>query len=172
MFCTNCGKPVAPETRFCTHCGTDQTALPAAAPPQPFHAQVASSAAPAVAMHTPTPLPTAALSSGRGVTPAIWAVVGTLAVAILGGLGYWGWSNKVAGEETANKLTAVEEQRRLAAEQASAASNQAAEAQQILAAQAAMDKRIEVEEAQARANPQTQPGQAAQSPAPPPPVKR
>lgn len=123
-------------------------------------------------MPAPTPLPAAAPASSRGVTPAIWAVVGTLAVAILGGLGYWGWSNKVAGEETASKLAAVEEQRRLAAEQAGAASSKAAEAQEILAAQAALDKRIEDEEAQARANPQTQPGQAAQSPAPPPPVKR
>lgn len=101
---------------------------------------------------------------GRGGTSALWVGVGALVLALVGGVGYWGWSNKVSGEEAVRKLAsdesvrkateaesarkiADEEQRRLAAEKAT-------EKAEIAAAQALLDKHIAAEEAQAQAGAQ------------------
>lgn len=35
MFCTNCGKPIADGSRFCTMCGAPQSVAVQSAPPQP-----------------------------------------------------------------------------------------------------------------------------------------
>lgn len=173
MFCTNCGKAIKPDTKFCPHCGSGQTAeasppplAPAPAPlPEEAPARVASP--PAMAAHVPR---SAAPSSGG--KPALWAGGVAVVVALVGGVGYWGWSNKVAGDEAAQKLVldeaarkaaadesarklAEEEQRRLAAEKA-------AEAAEIIAAQAKLDQHIAAEEAAVQAN-----VQAAQGPLPP-----
>ena len=73
----------------------------------------------------------------------MWAGVAALVVALVGGVGYWGWSNQVASEDNARKLADVE-QRRIAAERT-------AEATEIAAAKELLDKHIAAEEAQAEA---------------------
>lgn len=172
MFCSSCGKPIAPDTAFCPHCGGCQAvdvqlptmrvtpaaaaaAVQAATMPPPPRAAAAPAMAPAMAM------PAAAAAAPRGARTAMMAGVAALVVALLGGVGYWGWSNKVSGEETARQLAAdeaararqaaeegaqrlaAEEQRRLAAEQA-------ARAAEATAAQALLDRHIAAEEAQAQ----------------------
>ncbi len=73
----------------------------------------------------------------------MWAGAAALVVALVGGAGYWGWSNKGASEDDAGKLADVE-QRRIAAEKT-------AEAAEIAAAKELLDKHIAAEEAQAEA---------------------
>lgn len=165
MFCTNCGKVIEPDIKFCPHCGTFQTPessvspspMPAAtpAPATPPRFEPSFGTAPAMAMPT-----TAAPARAGGSQAVLWAGVGTLVLALAGGVGYWGWSNKVASEEAVRKLAsdeqarkavdtesarkiADEEQRRLVAQRA-------AESAQINAAQAALDRHIAAEEAQAQ----------------------
>ena len=124
MFCTNCGKAIKPDTKFCTHCGAHQTDEPT----QPTMAVPASG------------LPKA---SPSGSKRAKWAGVAALVVALVGGAGYWGWSNKGVSEDDARKLADIE-QRRIAAERT-------AEAAEIAAAKELLDKHIAAEEAQAEA---------------------
>ena len=124
MFCTNCGKAIVPDTKFCTHCGahqTDESTQPTMAVP--------ASGLPKV--------------SPSGSTRAMWAGVAALVMALVGGVGYWAWSNKGASEDGATKLADVE-QRRIAAERT-------AEAAEIAAANELLDKHIAAEEAQAEA---------------------
>lgn len=169
MFCMNCGKAIKPDTKFCPHCGTLQVTE---SPPQssPLPPTMPSSAAPkgiepVFGPPGAGPLPMAAIQPpGRGGTSALWVGVGALVLALVGGVGYWGWSNKVSGEEAVRKLAsdesvrkateaesarkiADEEQRRLAAEKA-------AEKAEIATAQALLDKHIAAEEAQAQAGAQ------------------
>lgn len=99
--------------------------------------------------------------------PAVWAAGAAVLVALLGGVGYWGYGNKMAGDEAVSKLAAdalarkaadeetarrlsSEEQRRLAAEKV-------AQVAENTAAQALLDKHIAAEEAQAQATVQGQP---------------
>ena len=99
----------------------------------------------------------------RSVTPAgarrkplVWAGVATF-ILVLGGVGFWGWTNKAANDETARKLAEVSEvSQRRAAEAAAAdarrvAAENMAERAEIAAAQAALNKRITDEENLAKA---------------------
>ena len=76
---------------------------------------------------------------------------------LLGGLGYWGWTNKLANDETGRRLAALSEvSQRRAAEASSvearrATAEDAAEYAEIAAAQAALSKRIVEEENLAKA---------------------
>ncbi|MBL0352832.1 MAG: zinc-ribbon domain-containing protein [Candidatus Dechloromonas phosphoritropha] len=125
MFCTNCGKTIAPDAKFCTHCGAHQTAEPS----QPTMAVPASG------------LPTA---SPSGSKRAMWTGAVALAVALVGGVGYWGWSNMEASNEDGARKLSDAEQRRIAAERT-------AEAAEIVVAHELLDKHIAAEEAQAEA---------------------
>lgn len=53
-------------------------------------------------------LPTAPAPAGE---PAISGGVGALVQALVGGVGYWGWSNKVTGDEAVRKLARDQEAR-------------------------------------------------------------
>jgi hypothetical protein len=161
MFCTNCGKSIEPDTRFCPHCGTRQASvfappamegLAAAAPA----AALASTSGPAVSR----PVPVAPAPSG-GVKPAVWAGAVALVLSLVGGVGYWGWSNKVAGEQAAQKVAQEEQARKAALDEATrklddeaqrrVAAEKSAEVAEITAAQAMLDRHIAAEEAQAQA---------------------
>ena len=134
MFCTNCGKAIAPESKFCPECGARQTAgLPLS---QSMPVGALAPAAPA--MTVPAAAPSTSSPAGR---PALWAGAAALVVALVGGVGYWGWSRT---DDQVVRQLADEEQRRVAAERV-------AEAAEITAAQALLDKHIAVEEAEAQA---------------------
>jgi hypothetical protein len=108
-----------------------------------------ATAAPAVAP--------AQLRVGKG---AVWGGVAALVLAVVGGVGYWGWTNKVAGEEATRQLAADEVARKQAAddvaqrlaveEQRRVAAEQAATIAEVAAAQALLDRHIAAEEAQAQ----------------------
>ena len=68
-----------------------------------------------------------------------------LVLATVGGVGYWGWSNKVARDEAVQKLSGDQAARKIAA------AENAAEAAEIKAAQALLAKHIAAEEAEAQA---------------------
>lgn len=167
MFCSNCGKSIQPGTKFCPHCGTlqatDASAQPSPLPPVMLSSAVLNGIEPAFG--TSLAMPMAGIqSAGRGGTSALWAGVGALVLALVGGVGYWGWSNKVAGEETVRKLasdeaarkaTEAESARRIADEkQRRLAAEKTAESAEIGTAQALLDKHIAAEEAQAQAGAQ------------------
>lgn len=169
MFCTNCGKPVEAATKFCPHCGAHQVAeMPPQ--PQPTAPPLPPQQGFAQAFPASPPGSTASSSARAGTSrTGLWAGAAALVLAAVGAVGYWGWSNKVAGEEAAQKVM-VEEQarksasedatRRLAeAEQQRLAAEKAAEAAEITAARALLDKHIAAEEAQAQANQQGGPAQ-------------
>lgn len=111
------------------------------------------------AMAAPGSGPSAPARGGKG---AIWAGVAALVVAIVGGVGYWGYGNKVAGDEAVRKLASDEQARVVAAEDAArklaeeeqrrVAAEKIAAAAEVTAAQALLDKHIAAEEAQAQAN--------------------
>lgn len=147
MFCTNCGKTVEPDTKFCPKCGARQTEKPSSAAPVPPTPPPAVAASPVMAVpqsRSPVPARTGKL--------AAWAAVVTLVVAILGGVGYWGWNNKVARDEAAQKLASDEATRKIAdAEQRRVAAEKAADAAEIKAAQLLLAKHIAAEEAEAQA---------------------
>ncbi len=134
MFCTNCGKAIEPESRFCPDCGARQTAEPPLSPSMP----VGAPAPAAPAMTVPAAASSASSLAGR---PALWAGAAALLVALVGSVGYWGWSRT---DDHVVRQLADEEQRRVAAEKV-------AEAAEITAAQALLDKHIAVEEAEAQA---------------------
>jgi uncharacterized membrane protein YvbJ len=147
MFCTNCGKVVEAETKFCPKCGARQSddPLPSASV-QPSQAPASASAArPQPRAATPAP-------ARRGKT-AIWATIAALLVAIMGGVGYWGWSNKLARDEAVQKLTGDEAVRKLADEEQrrAAAGKTPTETTEIRAAQLALARHIATEEAEAQA---------------------
>ncbi|MBK8115494.1 MAG: zinc ribbon domain-containing protein [Candidatus Accumulibacter sp.] len=135
MFCTNCGKAIEAEVKFCPHCGAAQVppAQPSAPTPSP-------AAPPAATKSGPAAMSSGALPARR---PVLWAGAVALLVALASAAGYWGWSNKGSDDVVVRRL-ADEEQRRVAAEKA-------AETAEITAAQALLDKHIAVEEAQAQA---------------------
>ena len=121
-------------------------------------------AAEAATMRTPVPQ-----SAQRQIPPApaeppgarhklwVWAGASTLAVVLLGGVGYWGWTNKLANDETVRRLAALSEVNQRRAAEASnsgarrATAEDAAEYAEIAAAQAALSKRIIEEENLAKA---------------------
>lgn len=125
MFCTNCGKAVVPDTKFCTYCGAHQTVEPS----QP------TTAVPASGLPKTTP---------PGSRRAMWAGAAALVVALVGGVGYWVWSDREASSADSARKLADAEQRRMAAEKT-------AEAAEIAAAKESLDKHIAVEEARAEA---------------------
>jgi len=125
MFCTNCGKAIRPDTEFCTHCGAHQTVEPS----RPTTAVPASG------------VPKA---TSPGSRRTMWAGAAALVVALLGGAGYWVWSNWEASSADGARQLADAEQRRMAAEKT-------AEAAEIAAAKESLDKHIAVEEARAEA---------------------
>ena len=53
--------------------------------------------------------PALAPPTGARHKPWVWAAASTLAVVLLGGVSYWGWSNKLANDETARKLAQLSE---------------------------------------------------------------
>ncbi|SBT10260.1 conserved hypothetical protein [Candidatus Accumulibacter aalborgensis] len=153
MICTSCAKAIEADVKFCPHCGARQTAdlsSPAAEQPtapdpsEPSEqlAPIAQSDAPAVeasrGLDVPSSPPPAPPPAGKRMASA-GAIA--LVLALASGVGYWGW--RTTSEESARKL-AVEEQRRVAAEKV-------AEAAEITAAQALLDKHIAEEEARAQA---------------------
>ena len=143
MFCTSCGKAIEPKTKFCPECGAKQvdvSSSPASA----------SAISPSPEMSAPSrpALPVAARSGKL----AVWGAIGALVLVMGGGVGYWGWNNKVARDEAAQKLVSDEAARKLAdAEQRRVAAEKAAEAVEIKAAQVLLAKHIAVEEAEAQA---------------------
>jgi hypothetical protein len=50
-----------------------------------------------------------AASTGARHNPWVWAGASALTVVLLGGVGYWGWINKLANDETARKLAQLSE---------------------------------------------------------------
>lgn len=134
MFCTNCGKLIEPESNFCPDCGARQLAGPPLSQSMP----VGAPAPAAPAMTVPV---TAVSASSPAARPALWAGAAALVVAVVGSVGYWGWSRT---DDPVVRQLADEEQRRVAAERV-------AEAAEITAARALLDKHIAVEEAEAQA---------------------
>ncbi len=94
----------------------------------------------------------AAAAPASGGKAALLAGAVVLGLSAAGGLGYWGWSTKMADVEATQKQ-AIEEVARKAAdeEQRRIAAERAVEAAENKAAQAIMDKQIAAEEAQALA---------------------
>jgi hypothetical protein len=144
MFCTSCGKAIEPKTKFCPECGAKQvdvSSSPASA----------SAISPSPEMSAPSrpALPVAARSGKL----AVWGAIGALVLVMGGGVGYWGWNNKVARDEAAaQKLVSDEAAGKLAdAEQRRVAAEKTAEAVEIKAAQVLLAKHIAVEEAEAQA---------------------
>lgn len=95
-------------------------------------------------------------AKGTGNTVAVAAVAA--GVVILGGMGYWAWSQHAAKEEAAQKVSAqaapasgTAPARATPASQPAASGEDAAERAEIVAAQAALAKHIMEEEAQAKA---------------------
>lgn len=174
MFCTNCGKSIQPGTKFCPHCGALQTpeslVQPSPLPPVMPLAKALKGLEPSFdPSPTPIPMPMAGVAiPGRGGTSALWVGVGALVLALVGGVGYWAWSNKVAGEEAVRKLASDESARKVAEgesarkiadeEQRRRAAENTADSAEIAAAQALLDKHIAAEEAQAQAGAQGLPG--------------
>ena len=157
MFCTNCGKSITPDAKFCTLCGALQTTAAQVAVPAPAPAPASAPApgfqgyaAPLENRPSAHPANAARPAPTRTITPVIWAVAGALLVASLGGLAYWGWSNKVAAEQAASKLAATREQGRVADESSNQTGPQSSDPSDVAAAQQALDRRIEAEEAQAQ----------------------
>jgi len=138
MFCTNCGKAIEAEVKFCPHCGAAQ--VPSAQSTAPTPSPTAATAATAATQSGPAAGSSGALPARK---PVLWAGAVALLVALASAAGYWGWSNKGSDDVVVRRL-ADEEQRRVAAEKA-------AETAEITAAQALLDKHIAVEEAQAQA---------------------
>jgi hypothetical protein len=148
MFCTNCGNSLEQETRFCPKCGTPQRAKAPAAPQYGFPAQ---------AMPPVTAISAPGAGAGKSGKTALWAGAAVLVLGLVGGTGYWGWTNKVAGDEVARKLAADDQALRAAADdtkrklaeaqQQRADAERVAEAAEITAAQALLDKHIAAEEA-------------------------
>jgi hypothetical protein len=167
----NCGKAIKPDTKFCPHCGTLQnaeassSALPPSTPVAPIRIEPAFGTPPAMPFPATGSPPVAPLNKS-----VVWAGVGALVLALVGGVGYWGWSNKLAGEDVVRKLASDEEARKVAVadsarklseeEQRRLAAEKAVQAAEIAAAQAVLDKHIAAEEAQAQA------GTAAAKPKP------
>ena len=133
MYCTNCGDAVEPNAAFCSKCGARQADQPSSAAPVP------SAPAPAIPPSSNSSVPARA---GRS---AILVAVVALVLATVGGVGYWGWSNKVARDEAVQKLSGDQAARKIAA------AENAAEAAEIKAAQALLAKHIAAEEAEAQA---------------------
>lgn len=75
---------------------------------------------------------------------ALWAGAVALVLAMVGGVGYWGWNNKVASDGVIHKMANDEASRKVAD----------AEAAEIKAAQVLLEKHIAAEEAQAQVNAQ------------------
>jgi uncharacterized protein HemX len=75
---------------------------------------------------------------------AAWTAVVVTVVAILGGVGYWGWNNKVARDEAVQKMASDEAARKVADEQ------QRRLAAEIKTAQLMLAKHITAEEAEAQ----------------------
>lgn len=159
MHCTNCGKEINREAAFCKHCGARQHPPPST-PPTPT-TEVETNAASLLLQ----------ARVGTHHKTWIWAgAVGVLLALVGGGIGFWGWTNKLASDEAMRRLAddiqrraaaeeekrrsaAEEEKRRSAAEEEKrrAAEVNAIERAEIAAAQAALDKQIAEEENQAKA---------------------
>jgi len=140
MYCTNCGNAVAPNATFCSNCGARQADQPSFATPLPSALAPAVAAPPAPTMPAPSSLSVPA-RAGRS---AIWVAVVALVLAAVGGVGYWGWNNKVARDEAVQKLAGDAAARKTVAEKA-------AEAAEIKTAQALLARHIAAEEAEAQA---------------------
>jgi cytoskeletal protein RodZ len=85
-------------------------------------------------------------SAPRGNGPLVaWSAIVVLTLVILGGIGYWGWNNKVARDEAVQKLASEQDQQHQAAEKS------AADAAEIRTAQLLLEKHIAAEEAEAQA---------------------
>jgi hypothetical protein len=100
--------------------------------------------------------PALAAATGTRHNPWVWAGASALTVVLLGGVGYWGWINKLANDETARRLAQLSEvSQHRGAEAAAADARRApedmAERAQIAAAQAALNKQITEEENLAKA---------------------
>ena len=93
-FCTSCGKAVDSSSRFCPGCGAavPAAAVAATAPPPPSAPVQAAAAATAPAMAAPPAQPA---KSGGGVLKILLVIVlvvfllGVVAVAVIGGIGYY-----------------------------------------------------------------------------------
>ena len=129
MFCTNCGKAVEPDTKFCPNCGANQMGESPPSSPTPTIAAAPVTAPPVTGSAVP-------LRAGK---PAVWAGIVALVLVIVGGLGYWGWNNKVGNDEAVRKRDLDEVVRK-------ATDINTAE---IKAAQILLEKHIAAEEAQA-----------------------
>lgn len=127
---------IEPDKKFCPNCGANQTDEPPPMPPTYVSAVAASPAMAAPAAGSPAP--------ARAGKPALWASAVALVLAIVGGVGYWGWNNKVASDEVIHKMANDEASRKVAD----------AEAAEIKAAQVLLEKHIAAEEAQAQVNAQ------------------
>jgi hypothetical protein len=96
-------------------------------------------------------------STAASRKPWIWAGAAAFAVALLGGSGYWAWTNKLANDEAARRLAQLSEVNQSRAAETAAtdtrrvSAENAAERAEIAAAQAALSKRIADEEALAKA---------------------
>lgn len=155
MHCSQCGKEIQRESSFCVHCGARQIAEPPAAQP-PIASSVPTHSRAEQTFHA-QPVAPSVTPAGARRKPWMWGGVATLIIVLLGGVGFWGWTNKLASDETARKLAEVSEvSQRRAAEAAAAdarrvAAEDLAERAEIAAAQAALNKRIIDEENLAKA---------------------
>lgn len=125
MFCANCGTAIEADSRFCSNCGAQRSGI---TPPP------ASAAAPVA--RAPVGRPPSAI---RHI--AVWLAIAVPVLAIVGGVGYWGWTNKVARDQAVQELANSE----------AAAKAAAAEQSAIKAARAALARHIAAEEAEAQA---------------------
>jgi DNA-directed RNA polymerase subunit RPC12/RpoP len=173
MYCSQCGKEVQREASFCAYCGTRQIAEPRAATPTSSSSPTAiRSTAPQMAQERAaaplamTPTQPQAVETQAAVVSTVpagarrkrWVLAGAsiLILVLVGGIGFWGWTNKLANDETARRLAeASEASQRHAAEAAAAdarraAAEDVAERTEIASAQAALSKQIAEEESLAK----------------------
>ena len=142
MFCTDCGQELAAEAKFCSKCGSktfraDAAAAPAVAPVRAAAAAPTASPAPAASPAAAIPAPRKAMSA-----PAILGIV-LVALLAVGGGGYWA----LVGSGQAKNESA--ESKAVAEPSKEAAPARPSEREEIAAANAALDKRIAAEEAEA-----------------------
>lgn len=111
MKCQKCGFELPDTAKFCRSCGTKQEQLTAPvatpqAPPIPVLSDVVqkSTAAKASLPRAPAPVPITA-TKARTTT---YVVVGLVIVAVVSGVGYWGWKQRVSANALAKQVAAQE----------------------------------------------------------------
>jgi hypothetical protein len=114
--CKKCGNELIPNAKFCKHCGTNvenTSASNSALQPTPINAlNSQQSQQESLVVNAPKPIATKSNTTK-------YSVIAILLTILIGGVGYWGWSNKKVAEEQSAliaKQQAEAEAQKIAAE--------------------------------------------------------